>query len=73
MLRVYQRVVFGQVTNPRNRVLTDLDLREKLVLLPLVVLIFWMGVYSESFLRKMDGSVSQVLQHFRSSAVVMKH
>lgn len=72
MLWVYQRVVFGQVTNPRNRRLLDLDFREKLVLLPLVVLIFWMGIYSESFLRKMDGSVSQVLQHFRSSAVVMK-
>lgn len=73
MLWVYQRVIFGEVTNPKNKALTDLDFREKLVLIPLVVLIFWMGIYSESFLRKMDGSVNQVLQHFKSSAVVVKN
>lgn len=73
MLWVYQRVIFGEVTNPKNKTLTDLDFREKLVLIPLVVLIFWMGIYSESFLRKMDGSVNQVLQHFKSSAVVVKN
>ena len=73
MLWMYQRVIFGEVTNPKNRNLADLDFREKLVLLPLVVLIFWMGIYSESFLRKMDTSVNQVLHHFRSSAVVLKN
>jgi NADH-quinone oxidoreductase subunit M len=73
MLWVYQRVIFGEVTNPKNTKLVDLDLREKLILLPLVGLIFWMGIYSEPFLRRMDTSVSQVLQHLKSSAVVMKH
>ena len=73
MLWVYQRVIFGEVTNPKNKKLADLDFREKLILVPLVVLIFWMGIYSESFLRRMDGSVNQVLQHFRSSAVVLKN
>ncbi len=73
MLWMYQRVIFGEVTNPKNKKLVDLDLREKLILLPLVALIFWMGIYSESFLRKMDTSVNQVLQHLRSSAVVVKN
>jgi NADH-quinone oxidoreductase subunit M len=73
MLWVYQRVIFGEVTIPKNKTLTDLDFREKLILIPLVVLIFWMGIYSESFLRKMDGSVNEVLQQFRSSAVVVKN
>ena len=73
MLWMYQRVIFGEVTNPKNKKLVDLDFREKLILLPLVALIFWMGIYSESFLRKMDTSVSQVLQHLKSSAVVMKN
>jgi len=53
--------------------LVDLDFREKLILLPLVALIFWMGIYSESFLRKMDTSVNQVLHHLKSSAVVVKN
>ena len=73
MLWMYQRVIFGEVTNPKNKKLVDLDFREKLILLPLVALIFWMGIYSESFLRKMDTSVNQVLQHLKSSAVVVKN
>jgi NADH-quinone oxidoreductase subunit M len=73
MLWMYQRVIFGEVTNPKNKQLVDLDFREKLILLPLVALIFWMGIYSEAFLRKMDTSVNQVLHHVRSSAVVVKN
>jgi NADH-quinone oxidoreductase subunit M len=73
MLWMYQRVIFGEVTNPKNATLVDLDFREKLILLPLVALIFWMGIYSDSFLRKMDSSVNQVLHHLKSSAVVLKN
>ena len=73
MLWMYQRVIFGEVTNPKNKKLVDLDFREKLILFPLVALIFWMGIYSESFLRKMDTSVNQVLLHLKSSAVVVKN
>jgi len=71
MLWMYQRVVFGDVKSEKNRTLIDLDLREKCILVPMVVLIIWMGVYSESFLRKMDSSVSQLLDRFHSSAVVL--
>jgi len=73
MLWMYQRVIFGEITNPKNKKLVDLDFREKLILLPLVALIFWMGIYSESFLRRMDTSVNQVLHHLKSSAVVVKN
>jgi NADH-quinone oxidoreductase subunit M len=72
MLWMYQRVIFGEVTNPKNKTLVDLDFREKLILFPLVALIFWMGIYSDSFLRKMDTSVNQVLLRLKSSAIVMK-
>ena len=33
MLWMYQRVIFGEVTNPKNKQLVDLDFREKLILL----------------------------------------
>jgi NADH-quinone oxidoreductase subunit M len=72
MLWMYQRVVLGDVKNEKNKALTDLNFREKFILVPLVVLIVWMGVYSQSFLRKMDASVSQLLDHFNSTAVVLK-
>ena len=35
--------------------------REKAMLIPLVILIFWMGVYSAHFLRPMDATVTRLL------------
>src|SRR5438093_5459797 len=72
MLWMYQRVLLGDVKNEKNKTLTDLNFREKFILVPLMLLIVWMGVYSQSFLRKMDASVSELLDRFHSTAVVLK-
>jgi NADH-quinone oxidoreductase subunit M len=61
MLWMYQRVIWGEVTNEKNKFLQDLISREKAMLIPLVILIFWMGVYSSHFLRPMDASVARLL------------
>ncbi|MGH9317933.1 MAG: NADH-quinone oxidoreductase subunit M [Thermoanaerobaculia bacterium] len=45
LLWLYQRVFFGEVTNPANAKLPDLSLREQLTLLPLVVAALWIGLY----------------------------
>jgi len=45
MLWLYQRVFFGQVTNPANQSLPDLNAREFWQFAPLIFLIFWIGVY----------------------------
>src|SRR5262249_18099777 len=61
MLWMYQRIIWGEVTNEKNKFLPDLFGREKAMLIPLVILIFWMGVYSSHFLRPMDASVARLL------------
>jgi NADH-quinone oxidoreductase subunit M len=58
MLWMFQRVMFGKVTNEKNRRLPDMNARELAYMLPILVLIFWIGVYPQTFLRKMDASVS---------------
>jgi NADH-quinone oxidoreductase subunit M len=45
LLWLYQRVFFGNLSNPANQALPDLTLREQLTLVPLVVLAFWIGLY----------------------------
>ncbi len=45
LLWLYQRVFFGEVTNPANEKLADLTPREQLVLVPLVLLALWIGIY----------------------------
>ena len=52
MLWLYQRVVFGSVTNPANQSLRDLSAREIVVLVPVLLFIVWIGVYPGTFLKK---------------------
>lgn len=68
MLWMYQRVFLGKVANPANAEMTDIGLREKLILLPILAAMLWIGVYSAPFLRRMDASlrlVQQRIQHAR--------
>jgi NADH-quinone oxidoreductase subunit M len=50
MLWLYQRVFFGQVTNAANEPLKDLNTRETWQFAPLLILIFWIGVYPKPLL-----------------------
>jgi NADH-quinone oxidoreductase subunit M len=51
MLRMYQRVVFGKVKHAENKALKDLNKREVLTLLPIILLIVWIGFYPKPFLK----------------------
>jgi NADH-quinone oxidoreductase subunit M len=69
MLWMYQRVFLGKVTVPENSRMGDINLREVAVLLPIVALMLWMGVYSGPFLRRMDASLQVVrdrIEHARA-------
>ena len=46
MLWMYQRVIWGEITNEKNKGLLDLVGRERVMLIPLLILMVWMGVYS---------------------------
>lgn len=61
MLWMFQRVVFGKVTKDENRNLTDLVWREKIILIPLIVLIFWVGIYPKPFFDRIEPSIKDVL------------
>jgi NADH-quinone oxidoreductase subunit M len=66
MLWMYQRVVWGEIKNERNATLTDLVGRERLMLIPLLLVMVWMGVYSNYFLRPMDASVAKLMNQSQS-------
>ncbi len=63
MLWMFQRVMFGEVTNPKNMGLADLSAREVVVLLPILVFVVWIGVYPATFLRPMAPAVDKLLTH----------
>jgi len=61
MLSLYQRTMFGTVTNPRNEGLPDLGGRELLTFAPLIVLAVWIGLYPRPFLDRLATSVDRVV------------
>ncbi len=61
MLWMYQRVIFGKITNPENENLTDISIRERITLVPLIVLIFWIGIYPSPLLNRIEPAVQQLL------------
>jgi NADH-quinone oxidoreductase subunit M len=63
LLWMISRVFYGEVDKKENEALTDLTLREKLTLYPLVVMIVVMGVYPQLFLSKMETSVRVFLEN----------
>jgi len=64
MLWMFQRVMFGPVTNEKNLKLKDLNGRELSYLLPLLVFIMLMGIYPKPFLSRMETSVQHFIKRF---------
>jgi NADH-quinone oxidoreductase subunit M len=63
MLWMFQRVMFGKITNKANETLKDLSLREICVIAPLIFAVFFMGLYPNFFFKKMEPSVNNFLQY----------
>jgi NADH-quinone oxidoreductase subunit M len=62
LLWLFRRVMHGPVMNPKVLELKDMDARERLYLVPVLLLMFWLGLFPGTFLRKMDASVTQYLK-----------
>src|ERR1043166_6715188 len=60
MLWMVQRVFFGKVTNEKNRTLSDLSWREIGLMVPLVALMVYMGVFPKPFLKRTDDVVKAI-------------
>jgi NADH-quinone oxidoreductase subunit M len=62
LLWLYQRVMFGPVTNPANEHLPDLNAREFATLIPLVILAFWIGIYPKPLFRVLERPVQTIVE-----------
>jgi len=66
MLTMFQKVYLGEVTNPKNANLPDLQPREWATVLPLCALAILMGVLPSLFLRPMEPSVKKMVQQVQA-------
>jgi len=66
MLWMLQRVVFGTKTSEANAKLSDLNAREIGLLVPLLVMMFIMGMYPTTFLSRSRASIEAARQRISS-------
>jgi NADH-quinone oxidoreductase subunit M len=68
LLWMYQRVIFGVITKEANRRLSDLSAREWAILLPILAVIVWIGVYPASFTGMTEASVQALITQVQAKA-----
>ncbi len=69
MLYMFQKMFLGPVDKDENRLLSDLNPREIITLIPLLVLIFWIGLYPRPFFNLMAPAVDQLVAVLQTAAV----
>jgi NADH-quinone oxidoreductase subunit M len=62
LLWALKRVLYGPLQKDENRALTDLVGREYAVLVPLVALILWLGLYPNPVLRRLEPAARQYIE-----------
>ena len=72
MLTVYKKSFFGPVTNEANKTLKDLDAKETWSLIPLVLIVVWLGVYPKPVLEPIDTSVKAMLTFMDEKAITQE-
>ena len=74
ILNMFQKLFLGKSRDPENETLTKKPLRwhELVALVPLLVLIFWIGLYPNPFFEMMDSSVTRILTIIGSTAVALR-
>ncbi|MDD5466967.1 MAG: NADH-quinone oxidoreductase subunit M [Anaerolineales bacterium] len=71
MLFMFQKLFLGPVDKDENRALKDLNWREVVTLAPLVVFIFWIGLYPKPFFNLMAPAVDKLVLAVQAAAVAM--
>jgi NADH-quinone oxidoreductase subunit M len=71
MLKLVEKVFYGPITNDENRHIPDMSVREAFVLVPMVVLIFTMGLMPGAFLAPVKGSVDNLVKRFQAAEARM--
>ncbi len=71
MLFMFQKMFLGPLDKDENRSLKDLNWREIATLVPLLVFIFWIGLYPKPFFGLMAPAVDNLVSALQTAALAM--
>jgi NADH-quinone oxidoreductase subunit M len=60
LLWALQRIIYNKLDKPENAEMADLSVREYVVLVPLLICIFWIGLFPSPFLKRIEASVEHL-------------
>ena len=64
MLYLYKRVIFGLIKNEKLKNILDLNLRETIIMIPLLIVIFVMGIFPNLFLDPMRLPIKKIIINY---------
>jgi NADH-quinone oxidoreductase subunit M len=71
LLHMFEKVFLGPLTRAENRALKDLSAREIVMLVPLLVMIFWIGLYPKPFFLLIAPAVEKLSASIQVAAMAM--
>ena len=70
MLYMFQKMFLGPLDKEENKSLKDLNVREIITLVPLLIFIFWIGLYPMPFFNLMAPAVDKLVTFVQTAAMV---
>ncbi|MCD4802989.1 MAG: NADH-quinone oxidoreductase subunit M [Anaerolineales bacterium] len=71
LLYMFQKLFLGPLDKEENKGLKDLTVRELVTITPLVILIFWIGLYPKPFFTLMAPAVEKLLTIIETASLAM--
>jgi len=71
MLLMIQKLFLGPLDKEENKLLKDINWREILTLVPILILIFWIGLYPSPFFNLMNASVEHLVEFVNTAAIAV--
>ena len=71
MLTMFQKLFLGPLDKEENRQLKDLNWREIVTLVPMIILIFWIGLYPRPFFSLMAPAVDKLVANLSLSLAAL--
>jgi NADH-quinone oxidoreductase subunit M len=72
MLYMFQKLFLGPLKEEENRGVKDINWREIATLVPLVILIIWIGLYPKPFFSLIGPSVDKVVAMLQTAAMAVR-
>jgi len=70
LFHMFQKIFLGPVTHEENKKLKDVSVREILILAPILIVAFWIGLYPKPFFALMAPAVEKLAALVQAAALL---